>query len=370
MNRRRFLKYAGMTAAVVGASALGLDYLSKQSPSSVTPTTSTTATRQLTTTSSAFNTSTQMTQLASLQGRLFFDYNGNGKQDGEEPAVAGALVQLKDNTGKIIAETLTDSSGDYKLEDVRTGYYRLRPGVDHFSDRRFTHMCTSPSEFRVVTDDYDLSIRESTRMDIGLMEGFLTLPFSSKTRAEIDRFYDHDPDPSRYLWWNGKKGADDQPQSMKRGWSPNHAGMDYYMAEGNLLTSPAPGRVRAVVEDDPGGKFVLIDHLNGFLSSCGHISKATVNRGDFVSRGQIIAISGKSGKATELANYPHDHFQVVFNESMLIDPYRPIFKMTQQYSGYYLWTTTPFPWISTPLDSNPNMVNHWTKENDPQYAPT
>jgi len=116
MNRRRFLKYAGATAAVVGASTLGLDYLSKQSPSSVTPTTSTTTTRQLTTTSSVSNTSTQTTQLASLQGRLFFDYNGNGIQDGEEPPVAGALVQLKDSTGTVIAETLTDSSGDYKLD--------------------------------------------------------------------------------------------------------------------------------------------------------------------------------------------------------------------------------------------------------------
>lgn len=32
MNRRRFLKYAGATAAVVGASALGLDYLSSPQP--------------------------------------------------------------------------------------------------------------------------------------------------------------------------------------------------------------------------------------------------------------------------------------------------------------------------------------------------
>ena len=32
MNRRRFLKYAGTTAAVVGASALGIDYLLRPNP--------------------------------------------------------------------------------------------------------------------------------------------------------------------------------------------------------------------------------------------------------------------------------------------------------------------------------------------------
>ena len=36
LDRRRFLKYAGATAAVVGASALGIDYVLRQ-PSSISP---------------------------------------------------------------------------------------------------------------------------------------------------------------------------------------------------------------------------------------------------------------------------------------------------------------------------------------------
>jgi len=98
MNRRRFLKYAGATAAAVGASALGLSYISQQSPSMVSPTASTTSTaRELTTTSSSLSSSlsssTEAIQLASLQGKLFFDYNGNGVQDAGEPAVQGASAQ-------------------------------------------------------------------------------------------------------------------------------------------------------------------------------------------------------------------------------------------------------------------------------------
>ena len=49
------------------------------------------------------------------------------KQDGEEPAVAGALVQLEDNAGKVIAETLSDSSGDSKPRDSQCGGMQSHP---------------------------------------------------------------------------------------------------------------------------------------------------------------------------------------------------------------------------------------------------
>jgi hypothetical protein len=89
MDSRRFLKYAGATAAVVGASALGLNYLTEQSPSITSQTSPTTLTPRLSTTIASPTSSSELVQLASLHGRLFFDYNGNGVQDGEEPV--GAL---------------------------------------------------------------------------------------------------------------------------------------------------------------------------------------------------------------------------------------------------------------------------------------
>jgi hypothetical protein len=147
LNRRKFLKYAGTSAAVVGASALGLNYFSQQSPLMMISTTSTTLVPRRTTTSVSLSTSTESVQLASLQGGLFFDYNGNGVQDGEEPAVTGAAIQLRDLVGAIIAETFTDSSGDYKLEDIKAGSYRVRV----VADKRFGYMCMSPSEFGKVS---------------------------------------------------------------------------------------------------------------------------------------------------------------------------------------------------------------------------
>lgn len=364
MDRRRFLKYAGVAGAAIGASALGLNYLPQQNPSMTSPTTSTTLVHRQTTTSTSLGSSTESVQLASLQGRLFFDYNGNGKQDGEEPAVAGALVQLEDSVGNLIAETLADSSGDYRLEDVRTGSYKLHLGVDYFSDKRLQYMCRSRDDLKAVADGYEVSLQGIARMDVGLMEGFLTMPVSSTTRYEIDRFYDRDTDVDRYLWWNGASGYD---TNLKRGYSPNHPGIDYSMEEGTPLASPAPGIVDSIGQDE-GGKYIFIRHPNGLKTSCGHISMAVVKVGEPVPRGRIIALSGKSGRSTELANYPHNHFQLICKESIALDPYSPTFEMTPKHSGYYDYLGG-IHWVSMPVDSSPNMASHWTKWNDPQYSP-
>jgi hypothetical protein len=109
LNRRRFLKYAGATAAVVGASALGLDH-----PVSNSQIASQQATHNQILLSSSLATasvsSSSLTQLLSLQGRLFFDYNGNGIQDGDDPCAQNARVKMQDNSAQVIAEVLTDSS--------------------------------------------------------------------------------------------------------------------------------------------------------------------------------------------------------------------------------------------------------------------
>jgi hypothetical protein len=88
MDRRRFLKYAAAGVAIAGSALASYEYDKWQS-SLVAPQVTTTT---LTETKTLTRTVTKTVTLASLSGRLFFDYNGNGVQDGEEPAVAGATV--------------------------------------------------------------------------------------------------------------------------------------------------------------------------------------------------------------------------------------------------------------------------------------
>ena len=329
------MKYAGATAAVVGASALGLSYVSTQNPSTVNQTTSTTLASELSTTRL-----TQSVELASLQGRLFFDYNGDGKQDTGEPVVVGALAQLKDSAGKVAVETLTDSSGDYKLEDVRTGSYELHLGVDHFSDKQFTYMCTSIDEFRAVADGYDLSLAADSTVNIGLIEGFLTLPLKRGTSLRYNAYFDDDS-TSRMKDWKGRSNTVN-----------GHEGTDFGVPVGTPVFSAAPGTVKYVDDWGPVGIFVILSHdanARSMSTLYAHLSRSNVREGQKVKRGERLGESGEDRTHPG----PHLHFELDFGfhgSPSRGSPYQPV---------------DPFRAVW-----NPTAIGYWTKDNDPKYANT
>lgn len=57
------------------------------------------------------------------------------------------------------------------------------------------------------------------------------------------------------------------------------------------------------------GGYVVVDHGYGVQTMYAHNSAINVNPGDVVTRGQVIATSGESGRATG----PHVHFEVRVN---------------------------------------------------------
>jgi len=363
MNRRRFLKYAGATAAVAGASALGLNYISQQGSSTASPATSGALTHQLSTTPSS--TSTEAPQLASLRGRLFFDYSGNGIQDGEEPAVQKARVILKKSTGAAIAEAVTDSSGDYKLEDIHVGIYTLLVEAD----KKFRYMCRSSEEFRGITEGYELSVGywgDMPDMNIGLMEGFLTLPFGKEVKYTVGAYVDLDLGPAQRDWKGGSLTGID-----------NHRGIDYLMPVGQKLLAMAPGWIVEAVDNWPSnpesrdpstgaletGNRITICHGHDphFGSLIGtHVChlrqgilveprKLDYNLGaQRVRRGQALAYSGNTGK---LSFAPHVHAQVwvgSLSAEGYVDPYKALLGVHGD-------------------PSHSPSFSLWTKENDPQY---
>jgi murein DD-endopeptidase MepM/ murein hydrolase activator NlpD len=64
--------------------------------------------------------------------------------------------------------------------------------------------------------------------------------------------------------------------------------------------------VEASGTDPDYGLFVLLRHPNGFQTMYGHASRLVVREGDEVGAGQVIALSGNTGRSTA----PHLHFEV------------------------------------------------------------
>jgi murein DD-endopeptidase MepM/ murein hydrolase activator NlpD len=64
-----------------------------------------------------------------------------------------------------------------------------------------------------------------------------------------------------------------------------------------------------VGEDAVYGRFVVIDHGDGYATLYGHASTTLVNLGQSVRERQVIALSGSTGRSTG----PHLHFEVLVN---------------------------------------------------------
>ena len=94
-----------------------------------------------------------------------------------------------------------------------------------------------------------------------------------------------------------------------------HKGLDMAAPRGTNVIAAEDGIVSVCEYDEVGGWYVVIEHVEQLQTYYGHLSEISVKKGDSVIAGQIIALSGNSGKTTG----PHLHFEVV-DHGQNVDP--------------------------------------------------
>ncbi len=94
-----------------------------------------------------------------------------------------------------------------------------------------------------------------------------------------------------------------------------HRGTDYRAPAGTPVHASNAGEVVLARELYYEGNCVVIDHGLGFMTLYMHLSKFDVKEGDKVEKGQVIALSGGTGRVTG----PHLHLSVRWNGEYL-DP--------------------------------------------------
>ncbi len=85
-----------------------------------------------------------------------------------------------------------------------------------------------------------------------------------------------------------------------------HFGVDIATNVGTPVYAPADGVVEYAKEKGGYGNFLLINHPFGFKTGYGHLSKFAVKSGTYVSKGDLVAYTGNSGRSTG----PHLHYEV------------------------------------------------------------
>ncbi|GIW52899.1 MAG: hypothetical protein KatS3mg081_2254 [Gemmatimonadales bacterium] len=94
-----------------------------------------------------------------------------------------------------------------------------------------------------------------------------------------------------------------------------HPGLDIAVRAGTPIRAAGGGVVAEAGVDPDYGRYVLINHPDGYQSMYGHASRVLVRAGDVVQAGEVIGLSGSTGRSTA----PHLHFEIRRNGQQ-IDP--------------------------------------------------
>ena len=107
-----------------------------------------------------------------------------------------------------------------------------------------------------------------------------------------------------------------------------HNGTDFATPIGTKIVAPGDGIVSLVTDHRYAGKYVVIEHGNKYRTRYLHLSKALVHKGQRVSRGQVIALSGNTGRITG----PHLHYEFHIN-GRPVDPMKAKIPMASKLSS-------------------------------------
>jgi murein DD-endopeptidase MepM/ murein hydrolase activator NlpD len=91
------------------------------------------------------------------------------------------------------------------------------------------------------------------------------------------------------------------------GGGATHPGIDIAASTGTPVRCALGGVVKSAGWDDIYGNLIVVEHSDSLATVYGHNEKILVKEGDNVTRGQVIATIGSTGRSTA----PHLHFEVL-----------------------------------------------------------
>ena len=92
-----------------------------------------------------------------------------------------------------------------------------------------------------------------------------------------------------------------------------HGGVDFSCDMHSKVKATRKGRVVFSGYEGGYGNLIIVEHERGYHSYYGHLSRMIAKTGDMVEIGQVIGLSGNSGRSTG----PHLHFEIRRNNRQI-----------------------------------------------------
>jgi len=305
-----------------------------------------------------------------ISGIVFFDYNGNGPRDGGEPPIEGILIEV----GEL--STTSGADGRYAIVGLAYGSHQVRvqsptddPATAFRYINRFLGWVDIPAheiggvqvpaqhlpdtEIQPIEEPLSVALGGDEKLDIGLMQGFLTLPFVEPQTPNpfIFNYFDiiglrcfnggFTYDDSRdgvMLNYDGQYDEIGDPFPHVVGVGDSHNGLDFPVPVSTFVVSASPTSqvFHLAVHDDgqllvhtmfPDPERLGLMYKNAY----GHLGAQLVELDQIAYRGQIIALSGDTGANNIFPGYgsrrvPQLHFDLsrttAERATCYIDPFR------------------------------------------------
>ena len=150
------------------------------------------------------------------------------------------------------------------------------------------------------------------------------ITIDEQNKAELYKFFENQKmllasTPSIWPakgWLSSRFGYRISPFTGKKEF---HKGLDIATRSGNPVIAPADGVVSRIGCDHGYGNLLSLKHGYGLMTRYAHLQKILVKKGQYVKRGETIALVGNSGRSTG----PHLHYEVHLNK-VAVNPLRYI----------------------------------------------
>lgn len=109
-----------------------------------------------------------------------------------------------------------------------------------------------------------------------------------------------------------------------------HNGIDLRAAKGTEIYATADGIIKQATFNKLSGKHIVLSHNLGFESRYAHLSEMKVKFGDVVQKGDIIGLSGNTGRS----DGPHLHYEIRY----LNKPHDPIDFVNWEFGNQEIFT--------------------------------
>ncbi len=156
-----------------------------------------------------------------------------------------------------------------------------------------------------------MNVRNLLALDSAGVSSDLWLPLPATSRSAGSTADLNDPLPTG--WPLSSPGFVTQDAFAAA--APDHAGLDIAVAMHSYIRAAGAGVVKSVDDDAIYGTSVQVEHEGGYLTRYAHAAAILVEVGQSVRKGEVIGLSGSSGRSSA----PHLHFEITL-DGVPVDP--------------------------------------------------